>query len=114
MQAKGIIAPLPNMSIGNLDKLKINIVDSCKQETKTMPLSDMQESDSATPSNSLPSSSQESYQIIITVSQDGFTVDDSEPLPDLATALKHVIAIVQERPVSGDAHDELKAGYNSA
>jgi hypothetical protein len=79
-----------------------------------MPLADMQGPDSATPSDSLPSSSQESYQIIITVSQDGFTVDDSEPLPDLATALKHVIAIVRENPVSGDAHDELKAGYNSA
>jgi hypothetical protein len=101
------------MSIANLDKLKINNVDSCKQETKTMPLSDMQEPDEETSSDSLPPDSQE-YKIEIIVSANGFTVDDSELLPDLTTALKHVIAIVQEHPITGNAHDELKAGYNSA
>ena len=77
-----------------------------------MPLTEMQEPDSQPPSDSLPSPSQ--YTITITVSPDGFTVDESALLPDLSTALKHVIAIVQEHPTSGEAQDELKAGYESA
>ena len=76
-----------------------------------MPSNDMQEPDEQTPSDSLPSSSEE-YEIKITVTPEGLSVDGSDPL-DLSTALKHVIAIVKEHPVSGDAHDELKAGYES-
>lgn len=78
-----------------------------------MPHTEMQESDLAPPSNSPPPPSQEdSYIITIQVSAGGFLID-GESAPDLTTALKHIIAIVREHPLSGNAHDELESGYNS-
>src|SRR4029077_11074407 len=74
----------------------------------------------------------EGYQIIIQVTADGFTVEGPEPLepkpsdegqeptaesepaeqlPDIATALKHVIAIVKENPIGEDANAQMQAGY---
>lgn len=92
-----------------------------------MPQNEMQELSPEPPSNSPPPQTQEGYHISIDVTPDGFLVTGPEPMhdapegapngeqvPDLPTALKHVIAIVRDNPLSGDAHEELKAGYDSA
>jgi hypothetical protein len=54
-------------------------------------------------------------------SGEGLPTDQAEPheetdatLPDLATALKHVLAIVKENPVSQDGLDQFNAGYAQA
>jgi len=93
-----------------------------------MPLADMQDASQQTPSEEPPTPSQEGYEITIRVTPQGLTVDGPEPLaqesepdeqetgetlPDITTALKHVVAIYQENPISDDAHAQLKAGYNS-
>ena len=77
-----------------------------------MPHAAMQESDRETPVNSPPPPSQEGYTISVQVSPEGFLID-GESAPDLTTALKHIIAIVRAHPLTGNAHDELKSGYES-
>jgi hypothetical protein len=73
----------------------------------------MQESGDENPSNAPPTPSQDEYQISITVSPEGFEID-GEQVPDITTLVKHLLAIIHEHPVSGDAQEELKAGYESA
>ena len=87
------------------------------------------------PSESVNPPSQETdytqgYEIRITVKPDGFTVDGPLPLPqsagseseegeeeddeipDLPTALKHVIAITKEHPLDTDLNGHFEAGYS--
>lgn len=70
------------------------------------------------------------YEIRIRVKPDGFTVDGPLPLPqsagneseesedeeggipDLPTALKHVIAITKEHPLDTDLNGHFEAGYS--
>ncbi len=77
-----------------------------------MPHDTMQELDLEPPSNSPPPPSQEGYSISLEVSPNGFLID-GESAPDLPTALKHIIAIVRARPLSGNAQEEMESGYNS-
>ncbi len=68
------------------------------------------------------------YEIKITVKPSGFAVDgplplpqaaestepeseDVEEIPDLPTALKHVIAIAKEHPLDTDLDSHFQAGY---
>lgn len=82
---------------------------------------DMQETDSESP----PTPSEEGYMISIHVTNQGYEVygpdplpaepqgeedKESQPLPDLTTAIKRVLAIVKENPVSQDE----QTNFNSA
>ena len=66
------------------------------------------------------------YMITVTVSPNGFHVEGPQPwdkpqgeyeemeeLPDMASALKHVMAIVKENPVGNDAEAQMQAGYEA-
>jgi hypothetical protein len=64
------------------------------------------------------------FEITICAYPDGFTVKGPSPLPqtpsgeeevripDLATALKHVIAISKDHPLDGDMGSQFQAGYD--
>lgn len=78
--------------------------------------------------NNDTSVTQEGYEIHICVTSQGFAVEGPEPLsaapqgesepkdylPDLTTAIKHVLAIVKENPITEDANAQMEAGYKSA
>lgn len=82
-----------------------------------------------TDENSVTPPSQESipdyaqgFEIRLCVYPDGIAVkgpsplpqtpdDETERAPDLATALKHVIAITKEHPLDGDMASQFQAGY---
>jgi hypothetical protein len=63
------------------------------------------------------------YEVKICFYPNGFTVTGPSPLPqleddeederisDLATALKHVVAIAKEHPLDGDMQSHFQAGY---
>ena len=84
-----------------------------------------------TGSESAPTPSQEGYEICIYVTPEGYRVEgplpleaepqgeeDAEPqsetLPDLMEALKHVIAITKENPLGEDANAQMEAGYQAS
>jgi hypothetical protein len=64
------------------------------------------------------------YEVTICFYPDGFAVKGPSPLPqleddteeekipDLPTALKHVIAIAKENPLDGDMQSHFQAGYS--
>lgn len=67
------------------------------------------------------------YEITVCVYPDGFEVtgpnplpqakpetEDEERIPDLATALKHVVLIHKEHPVDSDLQSHFNAGYKDA
>lgn len=74
------------------------------------------------------------YQIVIAVTPEGYRVSDAEPLaaspmmpkaqsedasesedtiPDLTTALRHVMAVVKANPIGDDAQSQFEAGYSA-
>ena len=68
------------------------------------------------------------YEICLYVTPTGFRVEGPLPLepepqieapeqedeiPDMATALKHVLAIVKENPLGNDAEAQMQAGYEA-
>ena len=82
-------------------------------------------------SESAPTPSQEGYEICIYVTPEGYRVEgplpleaelqgeeevepQSETLPDLMEALKHVIAITKENPLGDDANAQMEAGYQAS
>lgn len=81
-----------------------------------------QKSVDPTSQDALPDYAQ-GYEITVCAYPDGFTVKGPSPLPqatpesederipDLATALKHVIAISKEHPLDGDMSRQFQAGY---
>lgn len=93
-----------------------------------MPLTDMQDPSQQTPSDSVPPPSEDGYRIYLDVLPDGFHVSDPQPLPaapqgeqetqddipDLTTAIKHLLAVVKANPIGQDANEQMKAGYESA
>lgn len=77
-----------------------------------------------------PTDLQEGYQILFTVTRDGFSVSEPMPLPavpqspdtatsdedmvsDLTSAIKHLLAVVKAHPVGEDEHASFAAGYES-
>ena len=92
-----------------------------------MPQTDMQEESQGAAQNSPPSLS-DGYLIQIAVHTNGFTIEGPLPLPaepsdadreqaeDVSTltdALKHVLAIVKENPLTNDANEQMKAGFTA-
>jgi hypothetical protein len=80
----------------------------------------VQETDSESPAPS----SEEGYSISIHVTTQGYEVhgpdplpaepqgeqgEESEQLPDLTTAIKHVLAIVKENPIAQDEQEGFKS-----
>jgi hypothetical protein len=70
------------------------------------------------------------FEICIYVSPTGFRVEgplpmepepqtespemeDETDVPDVATALKHVLAIIKENPLGNDAESQMQAGYEA-
>lgn len=70
------------------------------------------------------------YRICVDVLPSGYRVSDPEPLPaeplesdeasegyetvpDLTTALKHLLAVIKENPLGANPNEELEAGYAS-
>ena len=77
-----------------------------------------------------PTDLQEGYQILLTVTRDGFSVSEPTPLPpapqspdtatsdedmvpDLTSAIKHLLAVVKAHPVGEDEQAQFAAGYES-
>ena len=77
-----------------------------------------------------PTDLQEGYQILFTVTRDGFSVSEPMPLPpapqssdtatsdedmvpDLTSAIKQLLAVVREHPVGEDEQASFAAGYES-
>ena len=65
------------------------------------------------------------YQVILSVFPDGFSVvgpsplpqgdqEEDERIPDLPTALKHIIAISKENPLDTDLNAHFESGYQEA
>ncbi len=40
-------------------------------------------------------------------------MESDEDVPDVATALKHVLAIIKENPLGNDAESQMQAGYEA-
>ena len=63
------------------------------------------------------------YQVRVCFYKDGFAVkgplplpqleegEEEETIPDLPTALKHIVAIAKEHPLDGDMQAHFQAGY---
>ena len=92
-----------------------------------MPHDQMNAEDESGTENALPPPSQEGYRICIDVTSEGYAVSqtelppepqggedeeaEEETLPDLTTAIKHVLAIIRDHPLQEDAQAQFKAGY---
>lgn len=80
---------------------------------------------------SAPTPSQEGYEICLYVTPEGFRVEgplpleaepqggaesesESEMLPDLTEALKHIISITKENPLGEDGNAQMEAGYQAS
>ena len=75
-----------------------------------MPDIDMQEVDSETEDNSQPPPS---ISISIEISPSGYFVN-GEPLPDLISVLKTIVALDKAHPMASDSLSQLESGYHSA
>ena len=88
------------------------------------------ENEEMTPESADPASQDYSqgYEICLYVTPTGFRVEGPLPLapepqteapeqedeiPDMATALKHVLAIIKENPLGNDAEAQMQAGYEA-
>lgn len=74
---------------------------------------DMQEMDSEDTVESPAPTSEEGYEILIHVSENGYTVDNGEELHDATDMLKAILAIIKSNPIAETASDELEAGFHA-
>lgn len=95
-----------------------------------MPEIDDQEENTQDNGTTIPESpapsTEEGYSILFTVTPDGFRVSDPQPLPpepqtkdqeddyipDLTKALKTLLSIVKEHPVTQDVHEAFQQGFS--
>lgn len=54
------------------------------------------------------------YAITLQILPDGTFMVDGEPAPDIKTAIKHILAIIEEHPVSENAQEQFTAGYQAS